>query len=178
MNSFLSILVFLCVLIPISSQAANPFCNDVGANCASDVDTSGTVTRKVKIQYGADGTKTDVSIANPFPVQVLSGGGGSAGTFIASARVVYSSTNVTTSAYTTLISSTTAAIDAVDDFDSSGQTLRLGWGASCGAIVDGPLIYPGGFGLRALSIPQGSCVGIKAISATANSGEADFNFMQ
>lgn len=86
----------------------------------------------------------------------------------------YTSTGVTTAAYTQLIASTTAATKRLDLFDSSGQTLKLAVGGS-GSEVDQFLIYPGGNGQLNLAIPAGSRISIKAVSANASVGELDLN---
>lgn len=89
-------------------------------------------------------------------------------------RNVYSSTNVTTAAYVQLVASTSASINLLDIFDSSGQTLVIGVGAS-GSEVPQFNIYPGGNGSIPLAIPSGSRIAIKAISGTASTGELDIN---
>lgn len=87
----------------------------------------------------------------------------------------YTSTAVTTAAYTQLIASTAAAYSAVEIFDSSGQTLRLAIGGA-GSEVDQFLIFPGGNGRIPYSIASGSRISIRAVSATANVGEICINF--
>lgn len=92
-------------------------------------------------------------------------------------RNVYSSTNVTTSAWVQLIASTTNPATAVEIFDSSGQTLQIGIGAA-GLEVAQFYVFPGGNGLIIEGIPKSSRVSIKAVSATANTGEIDINLYQ
>lgn len=101
------------------------------------------------------------------------------GTLSANAPVVnsYSSTNVTTSAYTQLVASTSNAVNSVEVFDSSGQSLYFAVGAS-GSEVNQFVIFPGGNGKVSLSIPVSSRVSVKAISATANAGSLLINFYQ
>lgn len=91
-------------------------------------------------------------------------------TVVTSARNVYSSTNVTTSAYTQLVASLGNTVNAVEIFDSSGQTLWLATGAA-GSETNQIYIYPGGNGFIPFSIPVSTRVSIKAVSATANAGE-------
>lgn len=86
----------------------------------------------------------------------------------------YSSVNVTTAAYVQLLASTAATINRLDVFDSSGQTLVFAVGAAA-AEVDQFYIYPGGNGAVELSIPSGSRLSVKAVSATASVGELDIN---
>jgi len=90
-------------------------------------------------------------------------------------RLVYSSTNVTTGAWTQLLASVGAtAIKEIEIFDSSGETLELGLGAA-GSETSSSFIIPGGNGRIPLQIPAGTRLSIKAVSATANSGEIVVN---
>lgn len=92
-----------------------------------------------------------------------------------SARNVYSTTNVTTGAWVQLIASTAAEINSFFLFDSSGQTLELGTGAAA-AETRKLIIPPGGIdGPVSLNIPAGTRLSLRAISATASSGELDFS---
>lgn len=93
------------------------------------------------------------------------------------ARNVYSSVNVTTSAYVQLIASTADVVNQINIFDSSGQTLVLAVGGS-GSEVDQIYITPGGNGTMNLGIPSGSRVSVKAVSATANVGELDISLLK
>jgi len=85
------------------------------------------------------------------------------------ARNDYSSTNVTTSAYVQLIASTASAASELEIFDSSGETLVFAVGAAA-SEVDQFYISPGGNGRMKLSIPSGSRISIKAVTATASVG--------
>ena len=87
----------------------------------------------------------------------------------------YSSVNVTTGAYVQLVASTTSITNVLEIFDSSGQTLYLATGAAA-SEVNQLIIYPGGNGRVEFKIAAGTRVSIKAISATANTGEIDVNF--
>lgn len=101
---------------------------------------------------------------------------GSRRTPIQLARNVYSTTNVTTTAYVSLIT-TSSAINSIDIFDSSGQTLVLSTGAS-GSQVDKMYIVPGGNGRVDISIPTSTQVWLKAVSANATVGEFNATFYQ
>jgi hypothetical protein len=93
-------------------------------------------------------------------------------------RLVYASSGdglVTTTAWTQLIASMPAAVTEMEIFDSSGQTLQLGFGEA-GQEVAQMLVLPGGNGRVPLSIPAGTRVSIQALSANATSGESDINF--
>ncbi|SRR5579875_3078589 len=123
---------------------------------------------------------------NAIPISSGGGGGGGSVTVsaaipgrssVALARNVYSSTNVTTSAYVQLISSLPAAVNEVNIFDSSGQLLVLAVGAP-GFEVDKLYITPGGTGTVDLAIPSGSRIAIKAVSANATTGFLAISFLQ
>lgn len=83
-------------------------------------------------------------------------------------RNVYSTTNVTTSAYVQLVASTSMDINRLHIFDSSGQDLVLAVGPAA-SEVDQIQIFPGGIDAD-LFIPAGSRISVKAVSATANAG--------
>jgi len=90
------------------------------------------------------------------------------------ARNDYSSTAVTTSAYVQLIASTAAATNTVEIFDSSGETLVFATGAAA-SEVDQFYINPGGNGQISFSIPSGTRISIKAVTATASVGYINLN---
>jgi len=92
-------------------------------------------------------------------------------------RNVYSTINVTTSAYTQVVASLSANANIIDIFDSSGQTMVIATGAA-GAEVQRAYIYPGGPGQIPLAIAAGTRVSIRAISANAVSGEINMTFYQ
>lgn len=98
-------------------------------------------------------------------------------TSVALARNVYSTTNVTTAAYTQLIASTSNTINQLYIFDSSGQTLVIATGAAA-SEVDQAYIVPGGNGILNLTIASGTRVSVKAVSATATSGELNITFLK
>jgi hypothetical protein len=81
---------------------------------------------------------------------------------------VYSSTNITTAAYTQLVASTTSASNAIDIFDSSGQAMILATGGS-GSETIVAYIPPGGGSYR-VAIPAATRVAYKALTANATSG--------
>jgi len=145
-------------------------------------DTSGNLW-PAQVVYTTDGN------SNPIPIAGGGGGGGSVTqgtvpwvvsnpgkTSVALVRNVYSSTNVTTTAYVQLIASTSSPITQMHIFDSSGQTLVLAVGAAS-SEVDQLLIVPGGNGIMNLAIPSGSRISVKARSANATVGELDITFL-
>lgn len=87
----------------------------------------------------------------------------------------YSSTTVTTSAYTELVSSLSANISEVEIFDSSGEFLYLATGGS-GSETNKIIITAGGNGRIPLAITSGTRVSIKALSASASTGRIVVNF--
>lgn len=92
---------------------------------------------------------------------------------IANVRTNYSSTSVGTSAWVQLVASLSNASQTACIFDSSGQTMQLGVGAS-GSEAQALIIPPGG-GCFPLSINAGSRVSLRAITGTASTGENDLN---
>ena len=88
---------------------------------------------------------------------------------------VYSSTPVTTSAYTQLVASTSAAVTHLSIFDSSGQGMILATGAAASEVVQ-LYIQPGG-GEYDLAIPSGTRIAIKALTATASNGYQLLNML-
>lgn len=87
----------------------------------------------------------------------------------------YASVSVTTAAFTQLVASLTSAATEIEIFDSSGQTLALAFGAAASETIQ-INIFPGGNGRIPLSIPAGTRVSIKAVSANATVGEININF--
>lgn len=119
------------------------------------------------------------------PVQMDANGGQYASqvgrTSVATFRNDYSTGNVTTAAFTTVIASTSGIINEVSLYDSSGQTMRLNYAASCGALAAGSneiLIPRGGSGSVSWRVPAAQCVGLQAVSANAVLGEFDATFLR
>lgn len=95
--------------------------------------------------------------------------------YVGRVRLVYSSTNVTTGAWVQLLSSVGAiAVKEIEIFDSSGETLELGVGAAA-SEVSKSYVFPGGNGKIPMQIAANDRLAIKAVSATANSGEILIN---
>lgn len=155
-----------------SLGAVGVFSNDFSQQQASDF-AGGLLYPYFKLSFGPDGTALPISSSNPLPV-ASAAAGQSTVTFV---RLVYSSTNVTTSAWVQLIASTSAQINKISIFDSSGQTLEIGFGAM-GSEVAKFIVFPGGNGDITLSIPASTRISIQALSATANNGEFDLNALQ
>lgn len=80
----------------------------------------------------------------------------------------YSSTNITTSAYTQLVASTTSQTNWVDIFDSSGQAMILAVGAA-GSEVAVLYVPPGGISCP-LFITSANRISYKALTGNATSG--------
>jgi len=89
-------------------------------------------------------------------------------------RHEYVVTNVTTAAYTTLVSSTVDVINELNIFDSSGKTMVIAVGG-IGSEVDQVYVFPGGNGTQSLLIPIGSRISVKAVSGNATKGELIIN---
>jgi hypothetical protein len=112
------------------------------------------------------------SITNALPAGTnnigLVGTGGSTGNANAPVYNVYSSTSITTSAYTQLIASTTSATNKVTIFDSSGQAMILATGGA-GSEVILAYIPPGGAEIP-VQIPASTRIAYKALTANATTG--------
>lgn len=96
---------------------------------------------------------------------------------LAQSRLDYSSTSVTTGAWVEIVSSLGGVASAIEIFDSSGQTMQLGVGAS-GKEVVLLTIMPGGNGFLNFQVTPGSRLSLRAVSGTASSGENNINFYQ
>lgn len=89
----------------------------------------------------------------------------------------YSSTNVTTSAYVTLVASTPITVSRLQICDTSGKVLKLATGDSgseadlCTVQVSGCVIVP-------VYLIQGIRLSIKAIDASATTGYNTVSFLQ
>lgn len=94
---------------------------------------------------------------------------------VTTVRNDYSSVNVTSGAWVQLVASLSAAVTEIEIFDSSGQTLELGIGAAA-AETRLIIVFPGGNGRVPVSVASATRISIRAISATADSGEIDINF--
>jgi hypothetical protein len=88
-------------------------------------------------------------------------------------RIVYSSTNVGTSSWVQIFASTTYTVGNLCAADSSGQTMEIGVGSAGNEVRY--LLLPAGGGCFPRSLNAGVRVSIRAVSATANSGELDMN---
>ncbi len=86
----------------------------------------------------------------------------------------YTGSAVTTAAYVTLIASTSAIVNQLQVFDSSGETIIIAVGAAASEI-DQCYVFPGGQGDINLRIPAGSRVSLKAKTATASVGYLALN---
>lgn len=142
------------------------------SNIILSVDASQNGNWFSRLEDGAGNSITSSAVGTNRPLHTLELG------YVNSefARNDYSSVNVTTSAYTQLIASTANEYQEIQVFDSSGQTLKLATGAPA-SEVDKIIIPPGGTLPIKLRIASGTRISIKALSATANSGEIDVQFL-
>lgn len=161
--------------------------NTLAENSSADGDVQNLKTNNLGELYVKDSTiaarlpsalgqssmanSLSVTIANNQTSLPIIEGGKSIVTFH---RRDYSSSNVTTAAWSELIASMPADVISLEIFDSSGQTLKLGVGSS-GSEVDLVLVFPGGNGMIPLEILAGARLAIKAVSANATEGEICIN---
>jgi hypothetical protein len=125
------------------------------------------------ISFASGQIPITVNVIGTYPITVAVSGK----TPFTNVRVNYSTNNVTTTAYTQLVASTSQAATAMEVFDSSGQTLFFAFGGA-GSEVNKVLDYPGGNGFIPLAIPAGTRLSITAVSGAATSGELDLNLYQ
>lgn len=89
----------------------------------------------------------------------------------------YSTNNVTITGYAELVASTANVTNALEIFDSSGQTMIIAFGAA-GSEVNKFYDYPGGNGRMEVLIPLGTRISITTTGTAATSGELDINFYE
>ena len=77
--------------------------------------------------------------------------------------------NITTTTYVELVTSTATESQEIELSDTSGEVLKIAFGAA-GFEVDQFLVIPGGNGRIRLRIPASTRISVKAISANATSG--------
>lgn len=148
-----------------------------GAATSANQTTANSSLSSIDGKLGSLGQKTmsgsaPVVIASDQSAIATKSGGA---TLVTKSRNDYTSTNVTTSAYVQLVASTASAINAIEIFDSSGQTLVLATGGA-GSEVDQLYIFPGGNGRIPFTIAASTRVSIKAVSGTASVGENTINY--
>ncbi len=148
-----------------------------GGTITIDIDYSGATGSAVPADAafvgGTDGTnlrgiKTDSS--GELQVDVLTVGPSAGHSFVTSVYYPYGGGAVDTTDWTELIATTSATINGLTLFDSSGQVLELGTGAA-GVEARKLIIPPGGIdGFLPQTIPAGSRVSVRALSANATVG--------
>lgn len=161
--------------------------NTTGLN--NTITTTGSAVPTSAVQLGVKNgsnlvalTEGQATSANSLPVVLASDQSAvpskAAGTASANAPVynVYSSTSITTAAYTQLVASTTSVTNTIHIFDSSGQAMILATGASGSEVVQ--LYIPPGGDTYTLTIPAGTRIAYKALTATASSGYLLMSFLQ
>jgi hypothetical protein len=153
-------------LSALSGKVANDYGVSTGAvRTASQI---GNTTGAAAFGAGASSGQTlRVVLADESKVPVLN--------VVSFIRNDYSTTPVTTGAYVQLVASAATAVKEIEIFDSSGESLVLAMGAA-GAEVNKAYVFPGGNGRIPVQISAGQRLSIKAVSASATSGELLINF--
>ena len=155
---------------------------DAGANFMLEVHVKGTTANTITLTRTLPAAPTNganFTILRLITASVSSSGSSTVivtpgGTYADSARNAYASTPVTTDAWVQLIASTAATIHQFALFDSCGETLQLGTGAAA-SETRVAIIPPGGLdNMFPLTIPAGTRLSVKAISANCTTGELDF----
>ncbi len=159
--------------------------------------TLSSLNGKVANNYGAasGAVRTAAQIGNATAVADFGAGASSAQTlrvvnvsdatppvgrsYADSVRYAYTSGAVGTSSWVQMIASTAAAMNCIQIFDSSGQTLELGTGAAA-SETRVMIIPPGGIdGCAPLRIASGTRISLRALSATTGTvGEFDLTGLQ
>jgi hypothetical protein len=131
-----------------------------------------TQTSGANLHVDVDSTPSIPSGSNP--IGYLSGRG------VVSTFTQNYSTNLSTSAFTTIITSTAATINEIDIWDNSGLDYYLAYASTCGALSTASnaiIISPGGGG-KDFQIPSGNCVGFEAKTSNITSGYVNMTFYQ
>lgn len=90
---------------------------------------------------------------------------------------VYSSGNVTTSAYSTLVASTPVSVSKIQVLDTSGKILKLATGTS-GNEKDFCVVPVSGIVTLPFFLPAGNRLSIIAVDANATTGYNVVSFLQ
>jgi hypothetical protein len=96
---------------------------------------------------------------------------------LTTSRIDYTVTNVTTGAWVEVYPALPQPVNRIEIFDSSGRTMEIGFGPS-GGETRLVIVFPGGNGPVPVDLPNNARISIRAVSATASSGEIDLNFYQ
>lgn len=113
-------------------------------------------------------------------IYVLEGSGASPGITVSQPAAAggalnnNSSTNITTSAYVTLVASTAIALTAIQVLDTGGRFYVVATGPVAGE-VDFAYVQPGGSDFIYIQIPAGTRISIKAIDGNATAGYTGVN---
>lgn len=117
-------------------------------------------TLRVALANGATVTTTPISVP-----------------YVTSTDTLHGAIPVTTGTWVQLIASTSAIINRLTCFSSSGSVLELGIGAA-GSESRTLLLPPGGFDATVLlTIPASTRISVRAVDVNATSGELQFNFL-
>jgi hypothetical protein len=178
-------------LVTINSTLGSPMQNSGGSVTANLGTLNGAATAANQTTGNSTLTTINTTLGSPFQAGgsigntafALNAGSSAIGyttgrgvlsTFIQS----YSSSNLSTSAFTTIISSTSATINEIGIFDKSGGMYYLAYASACGSLSTSSnaiIINPGG-GSFDFQIPSGNCVGFEAIGSAITSNNAYMTF--
>jgi hypothetical protein len=157
---------YLILLFLISSAfAATTSIKDPTNDYQMKVNSDGSINTN-----GGGGSGGNVTVVSAIP------GRSTYGVFLQS----YPSSNLSTSAFTTIISSTTQAINEESIFDNSGGIYYLSYASGCGSLsstANSVIIGPGGGGID-FQIAASSCVGFMAIGQTISTGSVYMTFLK
>jgi hypothetical protein len=150
--------------LPVALQSVSGPVNVTAGDLEVNIEHNGTNPSSVRVGDGT--TIAAVTTDNELQVKVTSK---TALTKVGSPVYNdYTSTAVTTAAYTQLIASTASEIKRINIFDSSGETMIIATGAA-GFEIDHFFVFPGGID-EEVAIPAGTRISIKAKTANATVG--------
>ena len=154
------------VATPLAAQLSNgTSAVDYGSGAA------GTATLRVVPSTRSEAAATPLSVRISDGSSFISPGTSTGRSYSDSARLAYSSSNVTSGAWVQLIASTAATINQLKIFHSCGYGIELGTGAAASETRK-LLIPPGGFDSDVnLAIASGTRISLRALSTTCDTGE-------
>jgi hypothetical protein len=149
--------------------------NTIASNTTTLVNNQTNASQKTQIVDGTGnvvGPLLPINSINRLPV--VTSGRGVLSTFTQS----YSSNNLSTSVFSTIISSTSATINEEDIFDNSGGIYYLAYASTCVGLssATNAIIVGAGGGIKDFQIPASQCVGFQAIGTNITIGNVYMTF--
>lgn len=154
---------------PLAAQLSN---GSGAIDYGSGASGSATVRTVLATRHEAAATPVSVRISDGSSFSTPAAAGRS---YSDSARLDYSSSNVTTGAYVQVIASTAAAFNAITVFNGCGESIYLATGGA-GAESVKSIVPPGGLdGTISLAIAASTRIAVKGLSGSCTSGQFIIN---